>query len=65
MFCNCSSLKLSETQTGEYQYPYRIPTSGDGVDASSLTAMFINTGGTLTTDTPTINTTYYTDHEPV
>lgn len=65
MFSGCSKIKLSTTQTGEYQYPYRIPTSGTGaVGSSSLSNMFANTGGTFT-GTPTINTTYYTDHEPI
>lgn len=65
MFNNCSSLKLSTTQTGVYQYPYRIPTNGTGVIAEdSLAYMFEDTGGTFT-GTPTINTIYYTDHEPV
>ena len=40
-------------------------TSGDGTDAEdALSDMFFGTGGTFT-GTPTINTTYYTDHQPV
>ena len=59
MFEGCTGIKLSTTQTGEYQTPYRIPTSGTGTTATSaLTDMFKNTGGTFT-GTPEINTTYY------
>lgn len=65
MFDECFALKLSTTQTGEYQYAYRIPTSGTGTTATdALTDMFTYTGGTFK-GTPTINTTYYTDHEPI
>ena len=60
MFMSCASIKLSETQTGEYQTPYRIPTSGTGKTADgALSDMFTGTGGTFT-GTPEINTTYYT-----
>lgn len=59
MFVNCTGIKLSTTQTGEYQTPYRIPTSGTGTTASSaLNNMFKGTGGTFT-GTPEIDTTYY------
>lgn len=59
MFSNCTSLKLSSTQTGEYTVAYRIPTTGTGTTrAGSLDNMFANTGGTFT-GTPEINTTYY------
>ena len=66
MFAGCRSIKLSSTQTGDYQYPYRIPTSGTGTgfNALDLADMFNGTGGTFT-GTPSINTTYYTDHEPI
>lgn len=65
MFNGCTSLKLSTTQTGEYQYAYRIPTTGTGTDATNaLKNMFSNTGGTFT-GTPTINTTYYTTNQPI
>lgn len=65
MFSTCSNIKLSTTQTGVYQYEYRIPTTGTGTsDIDSLKYMFTSTGGTFT-GTPTINTTYYTDHEPI
>ena len=59
MFFNCASIKLSTTQTGEYQTAYRIPKSGTGATAiDALIDMFANTGGTFT-GTPNINTTYY------
>ena len=62
MFNNCGLIKLSTTQTGEYQNTYRIPTSGTGTTVTdALTDMFINTGGTFT-GTPTINTIYYTSN---
>ena len=60
MFKGCSKIKLSATQTGEYQTEYRIPENGTGSEGTySLYYMFTNTGGTFT-GTPTINTTYYT-----
>lgn len=59
MFYGCTGIKLSITQTGDYQTAYRIPTSGTGtVETNALTYMFGLTGGTFT-GTPTINTTYY------
>ena len=59
MFYNCTSLKLSETRTGEYTQEYRIPSSGDGTNATfDLLRMFDLTGGTFT-GTPKINKTYY------
>lgn len=65
MFANCTNIKLSTTQDETYKYPYRIPTEGEGTTASSaLDLMFYNTGGSFK-GTPSINTTYYTDHEPV
>lgn len=62
MFKGCSKIKLSETQTGEYQTAYRIPSVGIGTDATStMDVMFSLTGGTFT-GTPSINTTYYTSN---
>lgn len=59
MFQGCTGIKLSDTQTGEYTIPYRIPTSGTGKSAiDALTNMFASTGGTFKS-TPEINTTYY------
>ena len=65
MFYGCSLIKLSTTQTGEYQIAYRIPTSGTGTTATSaLAKMFQNTRGTFN-GTPSINTTYYTSNTVV
>ena len=62
MFSSCSGIRLSTTQTGEYQTEYRIPTSGEGTDATgALNSMFSATGGTFK-GTPVINTTYYTSN---
>lgn len=65
MFYGCANIKLSTAQTGEYQTPYRIPTSDTGTIATNaLSSMFTNTGGTFT-GTPEINTTYYTSNTVV
>ena len=65
MFYGCSSIKLSTTQTGDYQTAYRIPTSGTGTTATdAMKDMFTSTGGTFT-GTPDINTTYYTSNTVV
>lgn len=65
MFYGCTKIKLSTTQTGEYQTAYRIPKSGTGTTASdALYNMFVSTGGTFT-GTPEINTTYYTSNTVV
>ena len=65
MFQYCKSIKLSTTKTGEYQTPYRIPTTGTGTTATdALTDMFYRTGGSVT-ETPKINTTYYTSNTVV
>ena len=62
MFRGCSKIKLSKTQTGEYQTEYRIPTSGTGVTAGiALNSMFTATGGTFKSSAA-INTTYYTSN---
>ena len=62
MFRNCAKIKLSTTQDGEYANEYRVPISGDGVDATNaLLNMFADTGGTFV-GAPTINTTYYTSN---
>lgn len=65
MFEECLDIKLSTTQTGNYQTPYRIPTAGNGSTADyALDGMFYSTGGTFT-GTPSINTTYYTSNTVV
>lgn len=62
MFNLCSKIKLSASQTWEYQTPYRIPTKWTWtVGSNSLYNMFSWTGWTFTW-TPTINTTYYTSN---
>lgn len=65
MFYN-SGVKLSATQTGNYQYPFRIPTSGEaeGATGDFAESMFAGTAGTFT-GVPVPGTTYYTDHLPV
>ena len=73
MFGGCTGIKLSETQTGEYQTPYRIPTSGTGTaEDNALRWMFRETGGTFVGEpdiedagTPKINKTYYTSNTVV
>ena len=37
MFWNCTNIEISATQTGDYQTPYRIPTTGTGSTATSGT----------------------------
>lgn len=60
MYRGCSKIKLSTTQTGEYQTEYRLPSSGTGTALSgAFLNMFTGTGGTFAT-TPEVNTTYYT-----
>lgn len=62
MFYWCSKIKLSETQTWEYQTPYRIPTAWTWEDGNESTgAMFSSTWWTFKS-TPSINTTYYTSN---
>jgi hypothetical protein len=59
MFGGCSKIKISTTQTGIYQKPWRIPTTGTGATATDWNInMLAGTGGTFTSN-PTINTTYY------
>lgn len=63
MFKGCTQIKLSGTQTGDYQTAYRIPASDTGTTASNALAyMFTDTGGTFTGGTLQINTTYYTSN---
>lgn len=63
MFRSCSLIKISTTQTGDYQTPYRIPMDGTGSTSgiNSFGGMFTSTGGTFIY-TPDINTTYYTSN---
>lgn len=65
MFYWCSKIKLSATQTWEYQTAYRVPKTWTWTDwGSGLKNMFANTWWTFTW-TPTINTTYYTSNTVV
>ena len=65
MFYNCSKIKISTSLNGSYINSYRVPSAGTGILANnSLTYMFTGTGGTFK-DTPTINTTYYTENEVI
>lgn len=65
MFYRCTSLKISSTQTGAYQYAWKTPTSGTGSTAISWNlSMFSGTGGTFTSG-PSINTAYYVENPPV
>ena len=67
MFQNCSKIKLSTTQTWEYQTAYRIPTTWTWTTGtSSLGQMFYGTWWTFNMPwTPSINTTYYTSNTVV
>ena len=65
MFYWCTKIKLSTTQTWEYQTPYRIPSEWAWTDwTASLSDMFASTWWTFTW-TPSINTTYYTSNTVV
>ena len=62
MFRYCTSIKMSSTQTWEYQTPYRMPSTWTGTNATdAFYQMFYNTWWTFTW-TPSINTTYYTSN---
>ena len=63
MFAGCTNIKLSETQTWDYQNEYRIPYAGSGTTSSwtSLYNMFMDTWWTFT-GTPNINQMYYTSN---
>jgi hypothetical protein len=63
MYRGCKNVKISETQTGEYQFAFRIPKEGTGSGAA-VSDMFTGTGGTYQLD-PRLNTTYYTTQPPV
>jgi hypothetical protein len=59
------NVKISETQTGIYQYAWRIPTAGTGIAAANWNMnMLSKTGGTFT-GSPAINTTYYLENKPI
>jgi hypothetical protein len=65
MFTNCSLIKLSETQWGEYQTEYRIPTTWTWIGGPGWGLyMFSGTWWTFK-GTPSINTTYYTSNQVI
>jgi len=65
MFQWCSKIKISTTQTWEYQTAYRIPKTWTWTTASdALNDMFTYTWWTFTW-APSINTTYYTSNTVV
>ena len=60
MYSHAAGIMISETQTGDYQNAWRIPTSGTGTTASGWNGSTLaSTGGTFTGD-PVLETTYYT-----
>ncbi len=62
MFEECTKIKLSETQTWEYQTPYRIPTTWTWTSQQDWSEhMFDYTWWTFT-GTPNVNQTYYTSN---
>lgn len=65
MFANCYQIKLSETQWGEYQTEYRIPTTWTWIESAGWGIyMFRYTWWTFK-GTPSINTTYYTSNQVI
>lgn len=61
MFAGRKGIRVSETMTGNYSVPFRIPLVGNVISAQNATTnMFDSTGGTFT-GTPEINKTYYLD----
>lgn len=45
MFEQCTGIKVSATQTGEYQTEWRVPTTGTGTTATgAFTHMIYGTG---------------------
>jgi hypothetical protein len=65
MFNGCTAFKVSTTNTGSYQYSWRIPTSGTGTYVPYWNYnMLKNTGGTFKSN-PDINITYYVENPPV
>lgn len=58
MFDGCYNIKMSDTKKGAYRIPYRIPSSGTGIDNNGTSNMFASTGG-IWTGTPQANKTYY------
>lgn len=68
MFQGCSKIKVSTTQTGEYQNEYSIPSDGIGTEtaAGTTSLMLWQTGGSFApAGNVAINTTYYTSNAVV
>jgi hypothetical protein len=70
MFYWCSKIKLSTTQTWEYQTEYRVPTSWTATSGTgSSNNMFTNTWWTFTwagsNKVLNFNTTYYTSNQVI
>lgn len=62
MFRWCSKIKISATQTWDYQTEYRIPIEWTAtMSGSTISDMFKSTWWSFTSD-PYINTTYYTSN---
>lgn len=62
MFNGCSKIKISTTQTWEYQNEFRVPATWTGSQQSdSFTYMFRNTGWTYTSGI-NIDSIYYTSN---
>ena len=60
MYQGSALIKVSATQTGEYQNAWRIPASGTGTTATDFAkSMLDSTGGTYKSN-PVLGTTYYT-----
>ena len=64
MFNNCTKIKISTTQTGEYQNAYLLPTGQTTTGTTPYRQIFNGTGGTYTGD-GTAGTTYYTSNDIV
>lgn len=60
MFLGCTNIKISSRSDSTYKYEFRVPNFA----SPTVRFMFEDTGGPFT-GSPTRNTTYYTDHEPV
>ena len=60
MFSGCTGIRVSDTQSDEYNIEWRIPSTGTIISAATAwnTSMLGFTSGPYTGN-PTINTTYY------
>ena len=65
MFEGCASLKISSDPDEDYQYEWRIPTSGIGTTASSWNTNMLSGIGETPTSDPSIDTAYYVENPPV